>query len=543
MPNNAESGPDRHYDELEIDLREYILLLWRKKWVIMGLVVVAVIAAYFYTVITTDVQYKATSKILLMPPRHTEVDISRMGRSTYADLAQSDDLLRRIIEKLDLRDGEGELLHPSAIERRMELEIIEDDGIAEEEESFIMRMEVTGTDPEESSDIANSWAELFQEDNLEIRRGEIEEIFEVTERRFTETQENLEQAEEKMEELKQEARLERLTDQKETYRANLRDVEKGLLSLQEELGAKEILQENKSSQVAKREIDGIWQNEIFSYLQEEPDGYENEDVKNLLQAHQRFAAASKENLRLELEQIETVLAEEPEKISLIRNLSDDVFWDNIFSPEELEILADIEMEEEVLNAVHERLRQEKADTEIAFHSIFGEEAVEGDFDFRGALEYYGPEAASLLELDVENYLQIYENEQENYLNLKHDLANLELEIEDLEVEIGYYSSRSDDLADEVGLLEEQVWEFDRLMGNIERDVNRYEKSYERLSSEMEDARLAMAEQTSDVRFVSAAVPPGRTIGRGTTLNMAIAAVLAGMLGVFGIFFQEFMKEE
>ncbi|MFW6301639.1 MAG: Wzz/FepE/Etk N-terminal domain-containing protein [Bacillota bacterium] len=34
------------YDEYEIDLREYIMLLWNKKWLIIGLVVIAMVAAW-----------------------------------------------------------------------------------------------------------------------------------------------------------------------------------------------------------------------------------------------------------------------------------------------------------------------------------------------------------------------------------------------------------------------------------------------------------------------------------------------------------------
>ncbi len=47
--NQLERRDDYYYDEYEIDLREYIMLLWEKKWFIGGLFVVAVIAAGLFT--------------------------------------------------------------------------------------------------------------------------------------------------------------------------------------------------------------------------------------------------------------------------------------------------------------------------------------------------------------------------------------------------------------------------------------------------------------------------------------------------------------
>ena len=92
-------------------------------------------------------------------------------------------------------------------------------------------------------------------------------------------------------------------------------------------------------------------------------------------------------------------------------------------------------------------------------------------------------------------------------------------------------------------LEDQIWVFELEKEKLERQVSEYESTYRRLSGRAEDARLAMAEQTSDVRFISEAVPPGAPVGRGTALNMALAGVLAGFVGVFGVFFREFLKDD
>lgn len=763
-----------NYEELEIDLREYIKLLWRKKHWIIGLVIVAMLAAFIFTRATTEVQYQAKAEILLMPPRHTEVEVSQLSRSTYAEMTLSDHLLGRIIEEVDLRDDEDELLHPADIDDKFDLEIIEDDEVAEGT-SYFFRMHVTGTDPEETTEIANTWAELYKDDTLEIRLDEVEEIYQVSEERFAETEKNLEEAEERLEELKEEARLERLSSKKDNYRESLQEAEAEVLRLEEELGLLETEQEQLSETIADMEDDGIWLEEFSEVLFAEAEG---EKAQDLLQAQDTLAEANKEyridllelqqeqkieqvdhfrekvslleqkeqegqreellaleddihrqqieietleqeldgmateeglwfgdrTLELEeadladidadlqqaldnywqkretlfnfweqhdlvslanevdfkedllanrkdlqaeleedlaraesdLEELTEVLEQEPEKYRLERSLSEDVFWDNIFSPEELEILTELVLEEEQINPVYETLRQERSQLEIKVNALpqqishFAEEIddlalhkenlrlelskleeeeadikedlsfyesvlsdwqddfrdlqldkVQAERELRGyevemdlLEEYENPRLSqqqdyyqniiaeyedeanelayeinqyqdkiALLEQDVDHYQELYDHQADNYRDLVKQYFDSGIEIDNLQAQKDYYESHLDYLNEEVDVIEEQVWRFERNIERVERDVSRYEESYDRLVSLVEDANLAMAEQTSDVRFVSEAVPPGRTIGRGTTLNMAIAAVLAGMLGVFGVFFQEFMKED
>ena len=765
---------ENNYEELEIDLREYIMLLWRKKWFIGALVVLAAVGAYVFTITTSEVQYKATSDVLLMPPRYTEIEVARLGRGTYANLAQSDDILGRIIEELDLRDEEGELLNPSDIEGKMELQVFADEEreeVPDDGESFLMRMEVTDADAEKASEIANTWAELFKEDTLDIRRGEVEETFEVTERRFEEAEESLEDAEERLQELREEARLERLINERDAYQDNLSEIETELLSLQEELGAKQAEKEHLNNSLAEMEDEGVWEEEFFSNLeqeewaekaedlltaqerlvdaredyrvdlleiekeslqnnlehyrdrlvslqQREADGYkeeiieleeeiarqeaeievvreelagmETEDglwlgersieelgemkpemqeaVENYLNKREKLFAfreeydltAKKERLNFfreltadrremiadletelteaesDLAELEEVLAEEPEKQRLRRSLSEDAFWENIFSPEELEIMSDLVLEEERINPVYDWLRQERAELDILINSLpqqieylqesleeielskenlrielekleKEERDLEADLelyeglytdwedDFRDLKreeiekereksamkvrlemleEYENPrlqvqknhyqdlieeteaeinilssqidtyrDELALLEQDVDHYQELYDHKASQYRELKNRYFDLGIEIKETNMMIDYYNSRKQELEQEVEVMEEQIWRFERRKDKLVREVDRYEQSYERLASQMEDVRLAMAEQTSDVRFVSAAVPPGRTIGRGTSLNVAIAMVLAGMAGVFIVFFQEFMKIE
>ncbi|MFW6000974.1 MAG: Wzz/FepE/Etk N-terminal domain-containing protein, partial [Halanaerobium sp.] len=49
MNSNNENYKQEYYDEYEIDLREYILLIWDHKWFITAFVVLAVLAAFVFS--------------------------------------------------------------------------------------------------------------------------------------------------------------------------------------------------------------------------------------------------------------------------------------------------------------------------------------------------------------------------------------------------------------------------------------------------------------------------------------------------------------
>jgi len=583
MDNNL--SKNQSYDELEIDLREYITLLWQKKWFIIALVVAAVLIGYFYTVLTTEVKYEARSEILLMPPRYTEIEVSGMGRSTYAHLAKTDDILSRIIEELDIRDRDNELIHPAKIENNLELEIMEDEEIVTGETSFLLTMKVKRTDPEEASEIANLWAELFKDDTLAIRLGEVEDIFEVTKSRFEETEENLQEAQSKLRDFKQEARLEQLQARKDAHLKQQREYLDKIIKLEDELALLEASKSRTEGQLADLEIEGEWSGELARIFR----GQEVSDrTADYFQASQNWVEAELRWLQKELDELEKILAEEPEKFVLDKNMLEEALWENILNPEELEVLSELVLQEEVVNPTYEYLRQEYADLKRKLYSQPEIPVVEDDENFfesdikfninneedflnkeaskedesnntksilveefdNNAMDTFAEELLAdfsseldLLQHDVVHYQELYQQESERYRELKDDLIDKRNKIANLEEEFAYFINKEVEVEESINNLEDRFWTYQDEIANLEREIKRYENSYDELSSQIEEARLAMAEQTSDVRFVSAAVPPGRRIGRGTTLNMAIAAVLAGMLGVFGVFFQEFMKEE
>jgi len=587
MDQNSNNPVPEHYEEdiVEIDLREVFVTIWQAKWFIVGLVLLASLAAFAFTRLTTEVQYEVRSDILLMPPRYTEIEVSRMTRETYLNLAQNDDILNRVIEELELTDEEGELWNPENLEGKIDLTLlVEENGEPATNVSHLLRFTVTDSDPVKASRIANTWAELFRDDILEIRTAEVEEIFQITERRYDQARDRLEEGQEELQELKEEARLETLEAEKENYREELTKFENTLLSLRTERKEKETeiihttdtleglaaedarwLGEDVKldSEEMREELSQVISNyqrlreELFAFQEEYDLTARRNELEYLSEqlADRREEKASLEReysrAQYDLAEIETLLAEEPTRWDLEKSLTEDAFWDNIFSPEELELLAEMVLREERVNPVYERLALERADLEVAINSLPAqitdlEEEIDRLSEEEEALRLEiaeKEEEKEDLERNKELYAGMYEEWQARYEEFKDEQAELDIELEELEARINMYDDYRNELKEELERREDLVWDFERREENLTRNIASYENTYNRLSDRIEEARVAQTEQTSDVRFVSQAVPPGRTIGRGTLLNMVIAAFLAGMLAVFIVFFRQYMKEE
>ena len=724
-----------NYEEYEIDLREYILLIWDKKFLLVGLVVFAMIAAVIFTNLVADPQYEASSTLLIMPPMYTtSIEVGSFPIETYRELSKTAQMRTKIIEKLDLRDDEGELISQSSLEEKMEFEITGREEVEREEEMVevpLVRLNVIHNDAEVAAEIANLWAELFMEDTREIRRAETTEISNLIERRFEDTRERLTSAREELKNFLTETGLEELKMRLSSEKNQLEQVIKNKTGLEHDVTILEAELNEIEDQIDELNIDGIWAGELsaelvseeevprsisryfeaqnkllehkqvydFSLLEklleleekaallaEEIDEYQNnlhelddgsnwigelgltdnwteipEAIERYSQSRERllnhrqeynfdlmeqeidryeervlFYKTEIENINRNLEvnnklidSVEGLLTEEPDRWELNRSLSEDVIWQELFNPEELEIISNVVLNEEIVNPLYRELRNIKQRTQIE-QDTFKAELTELESDYnsaRNALEELQNEfeeqsdvRARLIE-DKDNYYKIYNSLVDQYIGFRENISNKELELQlnraevralklDLEsllVEIDYdnynieelrdliaterlkrsrleddkdhygkiynqeasfYKTLEDDyrklnaelrqkraqyetvkneeerLSERVAELDNQIREYEIVEEDLNQQIDDYQESYQQLASRVEEARLAQAEQTSDVKFIADAVQPERaTIGVGNTmLNMAVAAVLAGMLGIFGIFFAEFIKE-
>ncbi|MEC9488876.1 MAG: Wzz/FepE/Etk N-terminal domain-containing protein [Halanaerobium sp.] len=166
--------PQVEDDFFEIDLREYIKIIWKGKWLLLGLVVAAVIAAYLISGLMTPIYQTST---LIMVKEDSGMDslfsdqLSFMGGgqnkvATYTQILQSRKILGMVIEELQLMDDEtGELIEPDRLKDTI--------SVSGNQDSNLITITVTYPDPVVAKDIANTLVSEFQQENQSMNRADL----------------------------------------------------------------------------------------------------------------------------------------------------------------------------------------------------------------------------------------------------------------------------------------------------------------------------------------------------------------------------------
>ena len=152
----SQEAPSSAVCEEEIDLRELVEILWRKRWLIVGVTVGLAIVAWLVSMWVLPRRYQASAYLVLHPwPTRTGEDLPLPAPptvDTLITLAQSDAVFRR--------------LEQAAKDRGQELEISQPQAVAINQEA--MRLSVTASDPDDAAWLANSWAEIISEEINDI---------------------------------------------------------------------------------------------------------------------------------------------------------------------------------------------------------------------------------------------------------------------------------------------------------------------------------------------------------------------------------------
>jgi succinoglycan biosynthesis transport protein ExoP len=89
-------------EEYEIDLRDYLRVIWERKWLIIGVFVVAVVLAALVSFRLPD-EYEARALLKLRPLPMVNVNIKLPSLQSVAAIVQSDELLLQAAEELQAR--------------------------------------------------------------------------------------------------------------------------------------------------------------------------------------------------------------------------------------------------------------------------------------------------------------------------------------------------------------------------------------------------------------------------------------------------------
>ncbi|MBS3788691.1 hypothetical protein KGY79_10910, partial [Candidatus Bipolaricaulota bacterium] len=101
--------------EYEVDLRDYIKVIWEEKWLIALIFVIAVGAALGFSLSTTP-EYRAQASLIITSPvadkfvnrsGEPQVLVNFTPEFNHEEIGLSDELLKSIINDLDLNSSSG----------------------------------------------------------------------------------------------------------------------------------------------------------------------------------------------------------------------------------------------------------------------------------------------------------------------------------------------------------------------------------------------------------------------------------------------------
>ena len=163
-------------DDDLVDIKQILRVLWKNKIFIIVFSLLGTFLVALNVHLRTPM-YTAKSSLLIMPPKlTTSLSPKFLPPSIYMQLGLSDHILHKVITTLDIKTSKGKPLPVESL--RSQMEIAEVVGKEEKgpEDAHMLLLIVRGSDPKQTSEVANTWAQLIAEESQSIRASEINTI-------------------------------------------------------------------------------------------------------------------------------------------------------------------------------------------------------------------------------------------------------------------------------------------------------------------------------------------------------------------------------
>jgi len=242
--------------EEEIDLREYINVLLKRKGVIILIFLIAVIAAALVSYFYLKPVYEASTILMISKPKY-QVELEpkiqtqftpEVSLATYESLIKDREIEEEVIKKLNLDQPPYELT-PDNLQGMITIESLKNTNL--------IKMNLQAGEPKLAKDITNVWAALFVEKNKDLNLQESKEAQGFIEEQLKISKQNLSTIEEEIREFNETNKIEIVENEIKgkaakilNYDLRLADIK---LSLQKEKARKEqvIIALNEQDNVLK----------------------------------------------------------------------------------------------------------------------------------------------------------------------------------------------------------------------------------------------------------------------------------------------------
>lgn len=249
----------------EIDLREYINVIIKRKRMILGIFLISLVITAIFSLMQPKI-YEAFALIMITPSRlqntlsPTQISLEAeknidtgtyigqrptISLPTHVELLKSSAVLERVIYRLKLIDEQGKYLTSVSLLGKL--------TIKETKETNILRLAAEDRKPAMAKEMANVWAQEYIAYSQELISGEVKGTGEFINNQFSIVQQNLFQSETKIKDFKDKYKLDLMRAELDMKKSKLNEYKKELMDIEVSLQTKQDSLRQLKKAIAKQD--------------------------------------------------------------------------------------------------------------------------------------------------------------------------------------------------------------------------------------------------------------------------------------------------
>ena len=186
--------------EPEIDIMEYVRLVWNRKWLVLGVLVATVVLASAWA-LTRPKLYRANTKITLTPPpqlSNNQFDLAmswwQMDRiiADQVEVLKTRDLAQRVVDRLGLAS------HPAFIGGDAAGALLGSVDAKPIQDTFVVEVSLVGREQDAVAEWLNMYIEEYVAANIEDSLGRTHQVYEVIQSRLDPLRAKVEESEQQL---------------------------------------------------------------------------------------------------------------------------------------------------------------------------------------------------------------------------------------------------------------------------------------------------------------------------------------------------------
>lgn len=179
--------------EYEIDLREYLRVIWKRKYLILLLFVITVVCTYLIAN-TLDPIYETSTTIMIQKNDSIQnvfsADMFALNQdksTTYRLMLKTRRIISEVIRELDLRDENGRYISTNSLQENISVSSISG--------SDLIEISMTDPNPQQAVEVVTTLVKVFQKENAQINQSAMASARIFIEKQVVEVKKDLEVAE------------------------------------------------------------------------------------------------------------------------------------------------------------------------------------------------------------------------------------------------------------------------------------------------------------------------------------------------------------